>query len=95
MDPKTEMRVVSSEEKHAQEILSQKAGWDGGYPIALRLDGKAKLKDLKGLNLVQVSGDGPYCWVGDAVSALALFEKGHSLETSPLVLAKRVTFGGR
>jgi len=95
MNPKTETRVVSPEEERAQEILRQKAGWDGGYPIAVKWEGKATPEDLKNLSIIQASGDDHCWWLRDAVSALVLFKKGHSLETSPLVLAKRVTFGGR
>jgi hypothetical protein len=95
MDSKTEMRVVSPEEERAQEILRQKAGWDGGYPIAVKWDGNAQSEDVKKVKVIQASGDDHCYWVADAVSALVLFEKGHSLETSPLVLAKRVTFRGR
>lgn len=94
MEEQVNLRKTSPEEEHAQEVLRQR-GWDGGFPIAVKWEGKATPDDLKKVNLLQTSGDDRCFWVKDAVSALYLVERGHALETSPLVLQKRVTFCGK
>lgn len=87
------LRVVSADrKKRAEVILKQEAGWDGKYPIPVKMFGGAKAEELSSINLIHTSADDKCYWVEDAVSALILFLKAHNLETSPAILAKRKTF---
>ena len=87
------LRVVTLDrEKRAKRILKQETNWDGKLPIPVEWFGGASMEELAGIDLIHTSGDDQCIWVGNAVSALVLYMKGHSLVEDGTVLAKRKTF---
>ena len=87
------LRVVTLDrEKRAKRILRQETNWDGKLPIPVTWFGGVSMEELAGIDLVHTSGDDKCIWVGNAVSALVLYMKGHSLVEDDAVLNKRKTF---
>lgn len=84
--------VTLNREKRAKRILKQETNWDGKLPIPVEWFGGASMEELAGIDLVHTSGDDKCIWVGNAVSALILYMKGHSLVEDKAVLIKRKTF---
>ena len=88
-----ELHVVTLDrEKRAKRILKQETNWDGKLPIPITWFGGANMEELAGIDLIHTSGDDQCIWVKNAVSALVLYMKGHSLVEDKSVLAKRKTF---
>lgn len=85
--------VVPDREKRAKGFLKNEAGWDGKLPIPVSYFGGVKLSELsEDFNLIHASADDQCYWVGDAVSAVILYRRGHNLVKDQTVLAKRKTF---
>ena len=84
--------VVLDREKRAKRILKSETNWDGRFPIPVTWFGGVSMEELAGIDLIHTSGDDKCIWVGNAVSALVLYMKGHSLVENETVLAKRKTF---
>ena len=84
--------VTLDREKSAKKILERETNWDRKFPIPITWFGGASMKEFAGIDLIHTSGDDHCIWVGNAVSALVLYMKGHSIIEDKAVLAKRKTF---